>query len=276
MIRRGNAFGSPVFAAADGQGGSASPLPVGPGERLRFERDGFLTVRGMFDAPAMAALTRWTDELATAPEAPGRHWVYHEQSVLDPARKVMQRIENFCPHHEAFDRFVCGGEIIACVAALLGEPAVLFKEKINFKMPGGAGFKPHQDQQAGWGRYAPFFVTALVSIDSATLENGCLEIAGGRHKEGLIGEEWKPLDDAQMAGMDFTSVPTEPGDVIFFDSYVPHRSSENLTGRQRRVLYLTYNAASAGDHRAQYYADKHASFPPDIEREQGRNYVFRV
>src|SRR4051812_49434611 len=101
MIRRCNTLvGSPVFAAAgDGQGGSASPLSVGPAERLRFERDGFLTVRGMFDTAAMAALIRWTDELAAAPEAPGRHWVYHEQSVLDPTRKVMQRIENFCPHH---------------------------------------------------------------------------------------------------------------------------------------------------------------------------------
>ena len=39
----------------------------------------------------------------------------------------------------------------AHVGELFGEPAVLFKEKINFKMPGGAGFKAHQDQQAGRG-----------------------------------------------------------------------------------------------------------------------------
>ncbi len=66
----------------------------------------------------------------------------------------------------------------------MGGPVVLFKDKINFKMPGGPGFKAHQDQQAGWTRYAPLFVTALVTIDPATLENGCLEMVPGRHREG--------------------------------------------------------------------------------------------
>jgi hypothetical protein len=27
---------------------------------------------------------------------------------------------------------------------------------------------------------------------------------------------------------------------------------------------------------AQYYADKHKSFPPDIDRDPGKEYVFRV
>jgi len=42
------------------------------------------------------------------------------------------------------------------------------------------------------------------------------------------------------------------------------------------VLYITYNRGSADDHRARYYADKRKSFPPDIEREPGRTYTFRV
>ncbi|MBV8450018.1 MAG: hypothetical protein JO124_18725, partial [Hyphomicrobiales bacterium] len=44
----------------------------------------------------------------------------------------------------------------------------------------------------------------------------------------------------------------------------------------RRVLYLTYNLAKYGDQRARYYADKHASFPPDIDRDGTQSYVFRV
>jgi len=71
-------------------------------------------------------------------------------------------------------------------------------------------------------------------------------------------------------------VPTGPGDVVFFDSFVPHASAPNLTANQRRVLYVTYNRASDGDHRVSYYADKRASFPPDIERLPGVAYRFRV
>jgi 2-aminoethylphosphonate dioxygenase len=215
----------------------------------------------------------WTEELAAAPEISGRHWVYHEDSLTEPGRRLVQRIENFCPFHAGFDRLVREGALCHWVGALMGGQALLFKEKINFKMPGGPGFKLHQDQQAGWTRYAPLFVTAMVTVDPTTIENGCLEIAAGRHREGLLGEEWKPLAEEAMA---LRPLPTEPGDVIFFDSFVPHASKPNFTAEPRRVLYLTYNLAEYGDQRARYYADKHAAFPPDVDRDGSRSYVFRV
>ncbi len=242
-------------------------------EQAAMQRDGFLVVPGFFGAADTADVLAWTREVETAPEAPGRHWVYHEDSLAEPGRRVMQRIENFCPFHDGFDRLVRGGALSRWTAALMGGPVVLFKEKINFKMPGAPGFKAHQDQQAGWTRYAPLFVTALVTVDPATLANGCLEMVPGRHREGLLGEEWNPLDEDALA---LRPVPTQPGDVIFFDSFAPHASKPNFTDHARRILYLTYNLASDGDHRAQYYAEKHAAFPPDIERDGSTAYVFRV
>jgi ectoine hydroxylase-related dioxygenase (phytanoyl-CoA dioxygenase family) len=71
-------------------------------------------------------------------------------------------------------------------------------------------------------------------------------------------------------------VPTSPGDVLFFDSYVPHASKPNLSGNRRRILYLTFNRASDGDHRSRYYAEKRLNFPPDIDRVPGIEYRFRV
>jgi len=236
-------------------------------------RDGYLVVRDFFDSAEMQDMLRWTEELQTAPPQIGRHWVYLEDSLTKPGERVIQRIENFCPFHAEFDTLIRDGALADWVAALMGGKVALFKEKINFKMPGAPGFKAHQDQQAGWGRYAPLFVTAMVAIDAATIENGCLEIAAGRHREGLIGDEWTPLDEA---GLDLHPVPTAPGDVIFFDSFVPHASQPNFTVQPRRILYLTYNLHAHGDHRAQYYAEKHAAFPPDIERDGNTAYVFRV
>jgi hypothetical protein len=45
---------------------------------------------------------------------------------------------------------------------------------------------------------------------------------------------------------------------------------------QRRILYVTYNAASVGDHREQYYYNKRQSYPPNIERDPSKEYVYRV
>jgi len=250
--------------------------PLGAAEVAAFARDGVLRVGGLFDERAMAEIERWTEELAAAPERPGRHWVYREQSLLDPSARVLQRIENFHPFHDGFRRLMSEGTLVDATAQLLGDAPVLFKDKINFKMPGGDGFKPHQDQQAGWSAYAPYFITALISIDDATVENGCLEVVPGRHQEGLIGAEWRPLDEAEAPRAAFRPLPTRRGDVVFFDSYAPHASGPNLTAAPRRVLYITWNRAADGDHRLRYYADKHRNYPPDVEREAGKSYVFRV
>ena len=241
-----------------------------------YERAGWVMAPGFFTPAEAAEIAGMTDEVATAPEVPGRHLVYYEDSLTEPGKRVVQRIENFCPFHDGFDGVVRGGRLQQAVEQLLGEPAVLFKEKINFKMPGGAGFEPHQDQQAGWSSYAPMFVTALVSIDHATLENGCLEMADAPRFAGLIGAEWTPLTAQDMAAFALIPVETKPGDVLFFDSYAPHGSAPNATDQPRRILYLTYNPASSGDHRHQYFADKRANFPPDVERAPGATYKFRV
>jgi hypothetical protein len=237
-----------------------------------FRRDGYLLVQGMYSAGEMRQITTWTEELESAPEVPGRQMMYFEQSRIEPGRRILSRVEDFEPYHAGFSELL-RGRLQEAVSRLFGEEAVLFKDKINFKLPGGDGFKAHQDVQAGWDDYASLHITALVTIDRCTLENGCLEMAPGYHLGGLIGEKWKPLDEDALT---YVPLPTEPGDAVFFDSFAPHRSGPNHTNEKRRVLYVTYNRLSEGDHRRRYYADKRRNYPPDCEREPGREYVFRV
>ncbi|MBL94057.1 MAG: hypothetical protein CFH06_00453 [Alphaproteobacteria bacterium MarineAlpha3_Bin5] len=245
---------------------------ISDAELATFSKSGFLLIPKAFDEDAISKISEWTHEVAEMPEISGRQWVYHEKSLVD-GMDIVSRIENISPFHTGYRELT---KVLQKPASqLLGEKAVLFKEKINFKMPGGDGFKPHQDSQAGWDKYADFFVSALISIDSATIENGCLKIVDGYHKKGLF-RSWEPLNDQEMDGMKFTPVPTNPGDVIFFDCFAPHASDANRTKSVRRIYYATYNKLSAGNHLEKYYADKHKTYPPDIDREIGKEYIFRV
>jgi hypothetical protein len=242
-------------------------------DRADYDEAGYLVIRQAFSPQDMDRIDRWSDELLRLPEAPGRHWVYWEKDLRDPDHRIVSRIENISPFHPGLAQV--SRALAGLCAQLFGEPAVLFKEKINYKMPGGDGFKPHQDSQAGWEKYAKNFATVMLSVDDATETNGCLMLVAGHHRRGLF-RAWEPLCDDDMAGMDFTPCPTRRGDVVVIDSYAPHSSEPNLTDQQRRIYFATYNRQSEGDHLAAYYADKRQTYPPDIERERDKEYVFKV
>jgi len=245
----------------------------------QYKDDGWLLLKAnqLWSEEEVNNLIKYANELDSWPEAPGKWMKYFETSLKDGSR-ILQRTENFFQYHNGFNEMFNGERFLGIMSDLMdGQPAVLFKEKINYKLPGGGSFKPHQDAQAGWGVYGhTFHISVLVTIDEADAENGCLEIVRGAHKNGLLGPEWKELDADVTSKLKWELAPTKPGDVIVFDSFVPHRSGPNLSSRQRRVLYATYNKVSEGDYRAQYYIDKRKGFPPDIEREPGKVYEYKI
>jgi 2-aminoethylphosphonate dioxygenase len=241
-----------------------------------FRREGFVIKRNFLGAEEARQIAIMTDEIARWPEVAGKYMMYFETSLTRPGERLLSRMENFFPYHAGFQALLTGPKLLGGATWLFGEPAVLFKDKINFKLSGADGFKAHQDVQAGWEKYANLHITAMVTIDVAILENGYLEIACGHHRRGSIGRKWEPLTDADTNGMAFVPCITGPGDVVFFDSYTPHRSGPNLSANPRRVLYITYNRRSEGDCRLQYYADKRKSYPPDCERVPARQYSYKV
>ncbi len=242
----------------------------------RFREDGFLLLPERFSKAEISEVAAAIDEIANRPPRPGHEMVYLEDNASSPGERILSRIEKFVEFQPELAKIVAEPRLRGPLATLLGDEPVLFKEKINFKLAGGGGFQAHQDIQPGWDTYAPYFISVLITIDDSTLDNGCLELAAGHHKRGMLGESWKPLSDEQLRGVDFAPFPTGPGDVVFFDCFTPHRSAPNRTSADRRNLYLTFNRRADGDHRDQYYADKRASYPPDCEREAGVEYRFRV
>ena len=143
---------------------------------------------------------------------------------------------------------------------------LIFKDKINYKLPHGNGFAPHLDAPAYDHISKTEHVTANISIDPATAANGCLEIVPGSHKMnveliegGRISDRWEKEQEKQ-----WISVPLDTGDILIFGSHLAHRSGPNKTDCSRSMLYATYHSKSDGvDFREKYYEHRRVAFPPD-------------
>jgi hypothetical protein len=244
-----------------------------PAAIAAYHRDGFLVVPGLLTEVEKELLADWVSEVEAWPEAPGRWMQYFEPNRRTGARQLC-RTENFIPFHPGLRDLLCGDRLLAAVGELLGEPALLYKDKINFKLPGANGFAPHQDAPAFTGQGQKNHLTLLLAVDPCTPENGCLEMSAGGHRLGPLPhtEPGGGLDAGWVARLDWAPVVLRPGDAVFFGSYIPHGSGPNRTDRPRRTLYVTYNPAGEGDRHAAYYADKRAHFPPECERRPGADY----
>ena len=99
-----------------------------------------------------------------------------------------------------------------------------------------------------------------------------LSLSKGEHTKGTFPHPGGVLEDELCSKWTWHPLHVDIGDIAFFDSYTPHRSFDNKSNRSRRVYYITYNPKVDGDYRLAYYEDKRRAFPPDIEREPGKDY----
>lgn len=267
---------------------------IGAGEREAFRRDGVLVLRGFFGADEAAEIDRLSRQMGA--EAEGLLREAHE-SGRSPAELASAMPDRLIAVPEAADptqlcRFeylqgrnaelkrLVAARIAPIVGALAGEPFIPFKDKENEKHPGGGAFGPHQDF-AAYRSFGPRYnVTAMITVDAATRENGCLEFAANwadiaREASGMAetfvdgrlllrfqkgGAQNGDIASDIAAALDWQPVETAPADLVVFDSFAPHRSAPNLSAASRRAMFLTFSAAREGDWYARYYADKRANF----------------
>jgi len=203
---------------------------------------------------------KWVADIASWADEDGK-WL-HYRELTDYGPKLC-RTENFTPFHSGMYQFLRSGQMVTVASQLLGSEAVLYKEKINYKLTGGAGYSPHQDAPAY--RFIETHISCMVAVDDATAENGCLEVVSGLHHEILPMDTNGCIDPTLVATFHWMTVPLRAGQTLWFHSRTPHRSGANHSQNDRRALYPTYNALSEGDLRSRYYEQKLKEFAESKE-----------
>lgn len=229
------------------------PFAPGADARQHFAEFGWVLTRPL-DADGVVALRTWIDELMSWPDE-GPWLQYREATSAGPR---LCRSENFVPFHDGLRALLTEGALLETASTLLDEPAVLYKEKVNYKAAGGAGYSPHQDAPAY--RFIESHVSCMVAIDDASIDNGCLEVVSGMHHELLPTDERGCIRADVVASLDWTPAPVRAGDALWFHSRTPHRSAANSSTDDRRAIFPTYNARREGDLRDAYYRQKSLEF----------------
>ena len=207
-----------------------------------YRENGYVAVPGLFDPARVAAADAAFRDLLGARPA--------EVAEMEPEdASVPRRIWAPDRRHPFFHAMARDPALLDVVEALIGPNIVLHYTKLNAKGPQiGSAVEWHQEFS-----YNPHtntdLVVALVYLDDATVENGCLQVMPGTHRGPLdhrIGGYFRgKVDPANLPDRPIVPVEGEAGTVVFLHCLVLHGSLKNTSTRYRRSFLPAYSAADA-------------------------------
>ncbi|MBI3923415.1 MAG: phytanoyl-CoA dioxygenase family protein [Armatimonadetes bacterium] len=214
-----------------------------------YHEKGYLVCPDLIDSEEVEQLLRDTANLAR-----GKYPCESLRPLPDTMSddEVLRRI--LCIHQPHFIsptmlEFVKHPHTAQVLSRIIGPSVKCMQSMLFVKPPGFQGQAWHQDEI-----YIPTRDRSLtggwIALDDATLENGCLWVLPGSHKEGYLYPQ-RPHDlpeefDFAMESHGFDEseeVPVEvkAGTVVFFNGYLLHRSRKNRSAScYRRVLVNHY------------------------------------
>ena len=235
-------------------------------ERDQLAKRGYVVRERAFDAAELAAIRASCEALVervsapaglVGPRVPAGSYLFQANRELctivkwEPDRPgAVQGVEPFAHFDAALRRFGLDPRFTHPMQDLLATPAVsLFTEKLNLKRARvGGPIVLHQDY--------PYWVensedpgaiaTAVLFLDDADRENGCLEVVPGSHLGGVrAGKTTRgfakfEMDPQSEEASRLVSLEVPAGSVVFFGSLLVHRSTPNLSEHDRRALLYSY------------------------------------
>jgi len=216
-----------------------------------YRETGFLVVQRAFTPEEVqAALDGWVDlVLGKSPDFTG---IQFEASVrdiietLEPLQRVdaVRKLHRFVEHEPRLKAMAYHSRFLNVVTRLLGAEPELFADQALSKPPGIGREKPwHQDHAFFDLPLGTPIVGCWIALDEAGLDNGCMHVKPGTHKEGPVvhfkRRDWQ-ICDAHLDLNRDVSVPLKPGGVLFFDGLIHHGTPANRSPKRRRALQFHY------------------------------------
>ena len=227
-------------------------------QHSQWNRDGFVRIPGFADAAVRDAMLRRVVEIIHLQGAAAKPWtpfIQMEAAMDAPATLEAGVSKVFRLHRDSvFEEFCTDPRVLDLVSDLIGEQLDCFLSQFIFKNPGAWGQPWHQDEYYFRFDRAPQ-VGVWLAVTEATLENGCLHVVPGSHREP-IHDHIK--DDRPGANFGYVEIVDHdmsasqpvlmaPGDLLLFHSHLMHRSTDNESSSLRAAMVYHYAKAGTVD-----------------------------
>jgi phytanoyl-CoA hydroxylase len=215
-------------------------------ERAEFyKKNGYLLVKGLFSREEVehmrGGVERVIERAARSKFDSNATWQGNYLENEDVRKLVLKGFHDLQYHEAVFMRAATHPGLVDILTELIGPNVQLHHSKMLVKPPEkGAAFPMHQDY--------PYFpherhsmLAASVHLDDADMENGCICVVPGSHKDGPlphVGQHY--LNHVQYPISMGTPCPAEAGDVLFFNYLTIHGSNPNRSSRIRRNVLFQY------------------------------------
>lgn len=145
-------------------------------------------------------------------------------------------------------QLILNAKLLSYVRNLVGYEPFLFRSTIMMKKAKiGSELAWHQDHTYWPISPSPVF-SAWIALEEATVENGCMKFLKGEHKLGLqeyiIGEKNAVKEISVGKESVEVLIPCKAGDVILFNSLIPHSTDANKSNKDRKAAICTYVSAN--------------------------------
>jgi ectoine hydroxylase-related dioxygenase (phytanoyl-CoA dioxygenase family) len=240
-----------------------------------YHEKGYVALRNLFSPEETDALKAECDRLwAKYGDHASEENLRVQMRAHTNGRKVLDRFDPVSDLSAQMKSILTDRRILGAVSQVFQDEPLPFKDKLIFKTPGTHGYDVHQDYTFWLELPAPpeALLTVLVPVDVADADNGATEFYPGMHHQHLRPNE-TPHDvfdpnqgltpKVLLEGRTPEVVRIVPGDILIFNSLVPHQSGVNRSGRSRRLMFISYVAGSYGDLRGIHYNHLHRYLSSD-------------
>ena len=234
-------------------------LGLTPEERASWEGNGYFVRYDVFTKEENDILAKIADDIAVRKHPFPDYHIFQNAFVRDGKIKeqgidTMHNIQYVSCNCREFLARTRDTRLTDPVVDILGPDLLGLNNLYIWKPPKiGLGFPWHQDKWYFNHQYKTGTTVATwTAIDTADKENGCLYVIPGSHKYGV--REHKELEGSQQGEFkqaegardeDGVAVEVPAGAVIWFNSQVLHKSTDNHSQRFRRANVAHYISAKA-------------------------------